>query len=244
MNKKKISDIIVLRNFFSNIRGCFDNLSVKKKKFKLTAERVKSGLKSSQAFFKKILNALVSHQYYLELKAQPLHSTIFRKILPQQFILIIFGLINAKTMQHIESIVPFVGTANIDPLLSLFQQSSWARKITYSLCVVIKTGFIINSCNSLRDSLQLPKQKFLEDIELKHPIKDIVLNSLYIASIELKMFDFIYFFLTISYGIHFCQKLSLARSLRKVDFVILVGTICVQISFTILDSINSNPSKK
>ena len=63
-----------------------------------------------------------------------------------------------------------------------------------------------------------------------------MISFCYLISIEIKILDLLYYGLVYLHGGRISQLCFFAKSLRQIDFMLLVIIIVIQISFTILDS--------
>ena len=183
----------------------------------------------------------------LEFSLMPLRSRVFRNVIKPTVIKVILAIYNIKIMVNVESCALTI--ADPRSFSNIFKTSSIPLKMLYVLGVCVKFLIICNGCNTIRETVVLLSTSLAKDDLKKTPVGLIILKAdlqifFNVMSLELKIFDLLYYLLALMETRRLLQSLVKAKFLRQVDFMIFLVIILIQILFTILDSINLNSSKK
>jgi len=173
-----------------------------------------------------------------------LKGVSLKKIILPKFGLAFFGYVNGKTMTYLESL-------STNNSRSEFFLASTPIKIFYVICFFIKIGLIVSSCNTLRSTplvfhyfiVKYSTKTKSHTVKIEYFLKNLLLNSCYKISVELKIIDGFYFFL-ILYNSKNIKFFFIGKHARYADLSILLVILMIQLVYNILDLINLNSSKK
>ena len=117
-----------------------------------------------------------------------------------KFGLAFFGYANAKTPKYLESGNSSVLVSSHNLRSEFFLASTWI-KIFYVVCLLVKIGLIVSSCNTLRSTALIfhyfivtySRKTKLHTVNIQYFLKNRLLNPCYKISVELKIIDILYF---------------------------------------------------
>lgn len=223
----------------------------KQKKLKLWCIRMKAFLKTIKKLAVEKSEDVFTSDKSQEFCLTPLKSDFFLNRIRPAFVRLALGIFNVKIMNKVEnytSIVTYMESVGV----YVFRSSKFDQFL-YAGGVLVKIFIVFTSCTTLRATPLVvstllitynSKEKVMKSVQVTYFMRGKLLNLFYVLSLELKVIDFIYYIGILIEGRRALRYLVLAKSLRQIDFIILLIIIGIQISFTILDSINLNSSKK
>jgi hypothetical protein len=221
------------------------------KRIKIFKSRGKDFFKSSKKVIKENYLKLIESPNFKELTKTPikgikkgLRGVNLKKIILPKFGLAFFGYVNAKTMKYLESVY-------INNVRSEFFLASTPIKIFYVVCLLVKIGLIVNSCNTLRSTplvfhyfiVTYSQKTKLHMVNIEYSLKSRLLNTFSRISLEVKIIDGFYFFL-ILYSSKNIKFPFIGKHARYADFSIFLVILMIQLVYNILDLINLDSSKK
>ena len=217
---------------------------LKIKKLKLWANKLKKVLKNLKTQAVSKFYDLATSDESIEFCINPRKSRIFLKIIKPLFLRLGLSLLNAHIMARVDTKTPIL---NFSKKFLILEKSMYISGIFIKIFFIWKNCSTISSTPLVISSLLIEfnsKEKIVKNIQVSYFAKGKVLNLFYILSLEFKVADFVYYSLMITESRRVVQLTGLAKCLRQLDFLILLIIIVIQISFTIIDSINSNSNKK
>jgi hypothetical protein len=245
-----------------NVVSKFDFFLKKKKILKLWPSKVKNSLSKMKKFvIYRSEDFFMSEQSY-KLAFTPVPKLLFSILTSLEFRRLLVGIINSVIMIRLEN--RDLGF-NFRSSEKLFIFSSKRLKCEYILGFFLKI-FILdstyNTARSLPNYIEITvsninssniettvsninsSDKVITIFKVTSSTRVKMLNLCYFILMELKAIDLLHYILVLMHGRRVLQACFISKTLREIDFMVLVIIIVIQISFTILDSINLNSSKK
>jgi hypothetical protein len=226
-------------------------------RMKIFKNRGKDFFKSSKKVIKENYFKVIESPNFKELTKNPkkcikkaLKSVNVKKVILSKFGLVFFGYVNTKIMRYLESENSSVLLSSYN-LKSEFLLASTPIKIFYVVCVLVKIGLIVSSCNTLRSTplvfhyfiVTYSSKTKLHTVSIEYFLKNRLLNPRYKISVELKIIDGLYFFLILS-NYKNIKFVFIGKYARYADFSIFLVILMIQLVYNILDFINLDSSKK
>jgi hypothetical protein len=218
------------------------------KKLKLWANKVKKIFKNLKKLASEKIYDILTSDESQEFCLNPVNSRVFSNRIKPLVVRLALSILNVHVMATVETKRSILNYSK-----SFGNKYSILETLLYTSGIFAKIFFIWTSCSTIRSTTLSvstllitydSKEKIIKNIQVTYFAKGKFLTMFYILSIELKVVDLLYYSLTIIESRRTLQVIGLAKCLRQLDFLILLIIIVIQISFTILDIINSNSNKK
>ena len=231
-----------------NVVSKFDFFLKKKKILKLWFSEVKNFPSKLKKFLTaKAEDIFLSDRSYC-IALTPIKNHIYFLLTSSQSRRLLMGITNTIIMYRLENFDSVLHIKTSTESLFIFSWRLLKSEYFFGffLKVMILNNTITTVCSlpSFIQTTVINLNSNEKTLQITFSTRSKMISFFYLFSIEIKIFDLLYYGLVYFHGRRILQSCFFAKTLREIDFMLIVIIIVIQISFTILDSINLNSSKK